>query len=84
MRVNNSEQKNVRGLSALIYVDTDVVDDSYTYYYSNTIKSSEGTGVRVLTHAPGKNPDMKLGIDSSTGLATTIVLEQTIQSPSPQ
>jgi len=77
LRALNSEQINIQGLSALIYVNADVEDTLYNYYFLNNTKNSQVTGVRVLTHAPRTNPDMKLGIDMSTGLATTIVLEQT-------
>jgi len=81
MKVNLTEGKNIRGIAALIYVDT-VLYNTGNYYNLN-IKNLQVTGVRVLTHAPGTKPDMKLGIDGGSGFATTIVLDQTKQTRLP-
>jgi len=84
MRANNSEHQQIRAVSALVYVNTSL---QYTYAteYDLNIKNSQATGLRVLVHAPGTQPDMTFGTDVGIGLATTMVLDQTnlVQLPTP-
>jgi len=51
--------------------------------YGPDLRNPRSTGMRVMIHAPGTIPDMKLGISVSPGIRTTIAIDQTIRTQQP-
>jgi len=69
------ERKNVRGFSAVIYLE--VFWDNLWMNYDLDLQSTRAAGMQVLVHAPGTQPDMKLGMSIGIGMSTTIAIDQT-------
>jgi len=51
--------------------------DSLWMNYDLDLKNTRATGMQVLIHAPGTEPNMKLGMGVANGMSTTVKLEQT-------
>ena len=75
LRFNNSQRTNVRGLSAILYVDQFL--DNQLVEFDLSLGNSRATGVRELVHAPGTAPDMTLGVSLGPGTEASLMLSQT-------
>jgi len=78
LTISDYKRQAVSGFSAIIFVQEFL--DSIVSAYDLYQKSSRAAGVRVMVHAPGTKPDMKLGMVVSPGTETTISISQTVTS----
>jgi len=76
-----TERNNNRGFSAILYLD-DLVEIQMSNFNFD-LQTSYATGVQVVIHPAGTEPDLKLGWTISPGMDTTIILDQTIISRLP-
>jgi len=76
------KRKFIRGFSAVFYLKK--YTESQMTAFNLTLENLHATGLQIAIHAPGTVPDMKLGMNISPGMETTIALTHTLTTHLPE
>ena len=73
LTLNNSDRGNIRGMSAVLYIDEDDhTEDLQDFDLSMSV--SQATGIRMRVHSGGVFPDFSQGISLGPGTETSVLL----------
>ena len=90
LKLDRAKLTEVRALSLVVYIDNfpnvSVTATTYTPRpYTPRPKDAVATGIRVIVHAPGTQPNLKVGLSVGPGTETTLHVSNTLRTrlPSP-
>jgi len=70
--------QNVRGLVAILYLE-DLFNTVLKFLENSSIFTGDGTGMKVIIHAPGTYPDVGLSVNVPPGTETAVNVNEIIR-----
>lgn len=85
LKLDKANLTQVRGLSLIVYIDNFPQIKFAQTGYTPRPTQAVATGIRVIVHAPGTQPNLKVGMSIGPGTETTLHVSNTMRTrlPSP-